>query len=242
LYCILLNMCAGSANHSAGGQHQRHVVSVTAASISASSAAEMVRTTTATRLVRSPFTATSLGQGGTSFVVGQASSATVISANASGRRNAASTSLGTYIPLQTQNSSFEEPMSLIVQLGTTVVATSTPQMLAANSAVTIAKSSPTGSTIFPTGRSVSLNYPQGVNQIMGTAQVQQHTHHTQVVQSPTSTNFVADSGVKNSINCSMQQVYVQQQMVQPQQSVPVKQFATLAKSPGDTHASTDEQG
>jgi hypothetical protein len=237
---MLSNMLAGSSNRSAGGQHQRHVVSVTAAGISASSAAEMVRTTTTPRLVRNPFTATTLGQGGTSFVVGQASSATIIPANTSGRRNTAATSLGTFIPLQTQNSLSEEPMSLIVQLGTTVVATSTPQMLASNSTVTIAKSSPTGNATFPTGRCVNLNCNQGVNQITRAAEVQQHTHH-KVVQRP-STNTVANSNVKNSINCSMQQLYVQQQVVQPQQSVTVKQSLTLGKSLGDTQASRNEQG
>ncbi|KDR16326.1 Histone-lysine N-methyltransferase MLL5 [Zootermopsis nevadensis] len=195
----------------------------------------MVRTTTTARLVRSPFTATTLAQGGRSFVVGQAPSPTIIPANASGRRNAAATSLGTFIPHQTQNSLSEEPMSLIVQLGTTVVATSTPQMLASNSSVTIAKSSPTASATFPVGRNVSLNYPQAVNQITGTAQMQQHVRHTQVIQRP-STNTVANSNVKGGINCSMQQLYVQQQVVQPQQS------ATVGKSVGDARASTNEQG
>jgi hypothetical protein len=238
---MLSNMLAGSANRSAGGQHQRHVVSVTAAGISASSAAEMVRTTTTTRLVPSPFTATALSQGGRSFVVGQASSTTIIPANASGRRNTAAPPLGTFIPLQTQNSSPEERMSLIVQLGTTVVATSTPQMLASNSTVTVAKSSPAGSATFPTGRSVNLNCPQGVNQITDSFQVQQHTHHTQVVQRP-SANTVANSSVKNSINRSMQQLYVQQHVVQPQQSVTVKQSVALGKSLGNTQASINEQG
>jgi len=235
-------MLAGSANQSASGKHQRHVVSVTATGISASSTTEMVRTTTATRLLQSPFPATSLGQGGTSFVVGQASSSTVIPSATSGRQNnTAAASLGTFIPLQTQNSSSDESVSLIVQLGTTVVATSAPQMLATNSTVTIAKSSPAGSATFPSGRSVHLNYSQGVNQITGVAQASQHTHHTQVVQRPTK-NSAAYSNVKNNINCSMQQLYVQQQVVQPQQSVTVKQSPALAKSLGETHPSTNEQG
>jgi hypothetical protein len=77
---------AGSTNHSVGGECQRHVVSVTVIGISTLTAAEMVRTT-ATRLVRNPFATTALGQGGTSFVVHQASSATIIPSATCVRRN-----------------------------------------------------------------------------------------------------------------------------------------------------------
>ncbi|PNF40389.1 hypothetical protein B7P43_G01598, partial [Cryptotermes secundus] len=199
----------------------------------------MVRTTTATRLVRNPFATTTLGQGGTSFVVGQASSATIIPSATCVRRNTPATSLGTFIPLQTQNSSSEESMSLIVQLGTTVVATSTSHMLEPNSTVTISKSSPAGNPTSSSGRNVSVNYPQGVNHITGGAKVQQHIHHPQVIQRPT-TNTIASSNGKNSINCSMQQLYAQQQVVQPQKSLTVKQSNALAKSVGETQPS-DEQ-
>lgn len=232
-------MLSGSTNHSVGGEQQRHVVSVTATGISTPTAAEMVRTT-ATRLVRNPFATTALGQGGTSFVVGQASSATIIPSATCVRRNTPATSLGTYIPLQTQNSSSEESMSLIVQLGTTVVATSTSHMLEPNSTVTISKSSPAGNPTSSTGRNVNVNYPQGVNHITGGAKVQQHTQHPQVIQRPT-TNTVANNNVKNNINCSMQQLYVQQQVVQPQQSLTVKQSHVVAKSVGATQPSADEQ-
>ncbi|KAJ4439649.1 hypothetical protein ANN_07777 [Periplaneta americana] len=219
----------------AGGQHQRHVVGVNTPGLSSSSASEMVRTTTATRFVRSPFPATTLGQGGTSFVVGQASSATIIPSATGGRRNsAAATSLGTFIPLQTQNSS-EESMSLIVQLGTTVVATSSPQMLGTNSSVTIAKPSAASNATFPTGRSSSLNYrdSRGVHQIAGTAQVHQQT---QVIQKA-SLNTVVNSSAKNSVNCGVQQV----QVVQSPQSVTVKHSQSLTKPLIETHASLNEQ-
>jgi hypothetical protein len=114
-------------------------------------------------------------------------------------------------------------------------------MLEPNSTVTISKSSPAGNPTSFTGRNVNVNYPQGVNHITGGAKVQQHTHHPQVIQRPT-TNIVANSNVKNSINCSMQELYVQQRVVQPQQSLTVKQSHILAKSVGDTQPSADAQG
>lgn len=232
-------MLSGSTNHRVDGEHHRHVVSVTATGISAPTTAEMVRST-GTSLVRNSFTTTSLGQGGTSFVVGQASSAAGLPSAACVRRNTPSTSLGTFIPLQTQNAASEESVSLIVQLGTTVVATSTSQMLEPNSTVTISKASPTGNPTSSTGRNVNINYPQGVNHITAGVKVQQHTHHPQVIQRPT-TNIVANSNVKNSINCSMQQLYVQQQLVQAQRSHTLKQSHVLAKSVADVQPSADEQ-
>jgi hypothetical protein len=230
---------AGSANHSASGQHQRHVVGVTATSISASSAFEMVHTTTATRPVRNPFAASALGQGGTGFVVGQASPANVIPSTASGRHNTAATSHGTFIPLQSQKASAEESVSLIVQLGTTVVATSAPQMLTTNSTVTVSKPSPTSS--LSARKNVSLNYPQGINQLTGASEMQQHTQHTHVIQRPTA-DMVANRDVKNSIDFTIEHLYGQQQVVQPQEPVALKQSQTLAKTPGNIRASTDEQG
>lgn len=228
---------AGSANHSVGGQHQRHVVGVTATDISASFAVEMVHTTTATRLVRNPFAASALGQGGTGFVVGQASPPNVIPSAVSGRRNSAATSHGTSIPLQNQKATSEESVSLIVQLGTTVVATSTPQMLTANSAVTVSKSSPPST--FSGRKNVSLNYPQGINQLVGASEMQEHT---QVVQRPV-TDTVATSDVKNNIDCSMEHLYGQQQVIQPQEPATVKpQSQTLAKTCGSIQSSTDKQG
>jgi hypothetical protein len=199
----------------------------------------MVRST-GTRLVHNPFTATTLGQGGTSFVVGQASSATVIPSATCVRRNTPAASLGTFIPLQNQTSASEESVSLIVQLGTTVVATSTSQMLEPHSTVTISKPSPAGSPTSSTGRNVNINYPQAANHIKGGVKVQQHTRHPQVIRRPI-TNIVANSNIKNSINCSMQQLYVQQQVVQPQQSLTVKQSHILAKSVADTQPSANEQ-
>lgn len=230
---------AGSANHSVGGQHWRHVVGVTATSISASSAVEMVHTTAATRLVQNPFATSALSQGGSGFVVGQSSPANVITSTASGRRNTAATSHGAYIPLQNQKASSEESVSLIVQLGTTVVATSAPQMLTTNSAVTASKSSPTST--FSARKNVSLNYPQGIKQLRDASEMPQHIQHTQVIQRPI-TNAIANSDGKNSIDCDMEHLYDQQQMVQPQDPVTVKQSRTLAKTFGSIHPSTDEQG
>ena len=227
---------AGSANHSVGGQHQRHVVGVTATGISASSAVEMVHTTTATRLVRNPFAASALGQGGTGFVVGQASPTNVIPSTASGRRNSAATSHRTCIPLQNQKASSEESVSLIVQLGTTVVATSTSQMLTTNSTVTVSKSSP--ASTFSARKNVSLNYPQGINQLIGASEMQEHAQDTQVIQRP-DTNTVANSDVKNNIDCSVEHLYGQQQVVQPQEPVTVKPQSQTFCS---IHPSTDEQG
>lgn len=228
---------AGSANHRVGGQHWRHVVGVTATSISASSAVEMVHTTTATRLVQNPFATSALSQGGSGFVVGQSSPANVIPSTASGRRNAA-TSHGACIPLQNQKASSEESVSLIVQLGTTVVATSTPQMLTTTSAVTASKSSPTST--FSARKNVSLKYPQGIKQLTGASEMPQHPQHTQVIQRPI-TNTVANSDGKNSIDCNMEHLYDQQQMVQPQDPGTAKQSQTLAKTFGSIHPSTDEQ-
>lgn len=230
---------AGSANHSVGGQHWRHVVGVTATTISASSAVEMVHTTAATRLVQNPFATSALSQGGSGFVVGQSSPANVIRSTASGRRNTAATTHGAYIPLQNQKASSEESVSLIVHLGTTVVATSTPQMLTTNSAVTASKSSPTST--FSTRKNVSLNCPQGIKQLTGASEMPQHTRHTQVIQR-TITNTVANSDGKNSIDCNMEHLYDQQQMVQPQDPVTVKKSETLAKTFGIIHPSTDDQG
>ncbi|PSN38835.1 hypothetical protein C0J52_12608 [Blattella germanica] len=225
------NYC--SSNRSAGSQHQRHVVSVTASSANAPATAEMVHTTTATRLVRSPFSTTSLAQGGTSFMVGQASSATIIPSTSVGRRNV-TPSIGTIIPLQTQNATSDESMSLIVQLGTTVVATSKAQVLADNSTAGVAKLS-------STGRSVSLNYRdfQGGNQIAGTAQVQHQTQRNPVIQSP-NINSVVNSNVKTNINCNMQQIHVQHQVVQ-RQPVTIKQFHTPIKSVASIQPSPNER-
>jgi len=230
---------AGSANYSVGGQHWRHVVGVTATSISASSAVEMVHTTTATRLVQNPFATSAHSQGGSVFVVGQSSPANVISSTASGRRNTSATSHGACIPLHNQKASSEESVSLIVQLGTTVVATSTPQMLTTNSAVTASKSSPTST--FSARKNVSLNYPEGVKQLTGASEMPLHIQHKQVIQRPI-TNTVGNSDSKNSIDCSMEHLYDQQQMVHPQDPVTVKQSQTLAKTFGSIHPSTDEQG
>jgi len=229
---------AGSANRSVGGQHWRHVVGVTAASISASSAVEMFHTTTATRLVQNPFATSALSQGGSGFVVGQSSPANVIPSTASGRRNAAATSHGVCIPLQNQKASSEESVSLIVQLGTTVVATSTPQMLTTNSAVTASKSSPTST--FSARKNVSLNYPQGIKQLTGASEMPQHPQHTQVIQRLI-TNTVVNSDGKNSIDCNMEHLYDQQQMVQPRDPITVKQSQILAKTFGIVHPSTDEE-
>jgi hypothetical protein len=113
-------------------------------------------------------------------------------------------------------------------------------MLEPNSTVTISKASPTGNPTSSTGRNVNINYPQGVNHITAGVKVQQHTHHPQVIQRPT-TNIVANSNVKNSINCSMQQLYVQQQLVQAQRSHTLKQSHVLAKSVADVQPSADEQ-
>jgi len=230
---------AGSASHSVGGQHWRHVVGVTSTSISASSAVEMVHTTAATRLVQNPFATSALSQGGSGFVVGQSSPANVIPSTASGRRNTAATSHGVCIPLQNQKASSEESVSLIVQLGTTVVATSAPQMLTTNSAVIASKSSTTST--FSARKNVTLNYPQGVKQLTGASEMPQHTQHTQVIQRPI-TNTVTNSDGKNSIDCDMEHLYDQQQMVQPQDPVTVKQSQTLAKTFGRIHPSTDEKG
>lgn len=230
---------AGSLNHSVAGLHRRHVVGVTATGISASSAVEMVHTTTATRLVQNPFATSALSQGGSGFVVGPSSPANVIPSATSGRRNTAATSHGACIPLQNQKASSEESVSLIVQLGTTVVATSTPQILTTNSAVTASKSSPTST--FSVRKNVSLNYPQGIKQLIGASEMPQHIQHTQVVQGPI-TNVVANSDCKNSIGCNIEHLYDQRQMVQPQDPVTVKQPQTLAKTFGSIQPSTDQQG
>jgi len=55
-----------------------------------------------------------------SIVVGQATSATIIPSTAGGRRGA-NAPLGTFIPLQSPTAGQDDSMSLIVQLGTTVV-------------------------------------------------------------------------------------------------------------------------
>jgi hypothetical protein len=127
-------------------------------------------------------------------------------------------------------------VSLIVQLGTTVVATSTSQMLTTNSAVTVSKSSP--ASTFSARKNVSLNYPQGINQLIGASEMQEHAQDTQVIQRP-DTNTVANSDVKNNIDCSVEHLYGQQQVVQPQEPVTVK---PQSQTFGSIHPSTDEQG
>ena len=150
-------------------------------------------------------------------MVGQATN--IIPSTSIGRRNIPS-SIGTIIPLQTQNSSSEESMSLIVQLGTTVVATSNPQMLADNSKVADVKLS-------SVGQSVSLNYQdfQLGNQVTGTSQVHK-TQRSPVIQNP-DINSVINSNVRN-VGCNVQQIHVQHQMI-PRQPATVKQYQTSLK-------------
>nr|CAD7403103.1 unnamed protein product [Timema poppensis] len=105
---------------------------------------------------------------GTFSVVGQATSATIVPSTAGGRRN------GTFIPLTGQA---DDSMNLIVQLGTTVVSSATPQVPGKNSTMTFAGRNITYRDSRPGG--------QGVMPFKGNTAVQMQAHPAPAATSPT---------------------------------------------------------